>query len=62
MRVTEIGLQEYADIYEGMIDREEESTGSETFYKGTHPDYDGLLFLFQNGPTDTATLIQLGAG
>jgi len=61
MRITEISLQEHADIYEGMTDRKEENTGSKTFFSGKHPAYEGILLLFQNGCTDSATLIQLGA-
>jgi hypothetical protein len=58
MRITEISLQEHADIYEAMTDRKEEKTRSGIFFSGKHPKYDRTILLFQNGCTAGATLIQ----
>jgi hypothetical protein len=59
MIISAITLQEHADIYEQMTDRKTHHAGRETFYSGHHPDYDAII-LFQNGASDSATLIEVG--
>ena len=59
MIISEITLQQHADIYEQMTDRETHHAGTETFYTGHHPELDTII-LFQNGASDSGTLFKLG--
>jgi hypothetical protein len=58
MIISEITLQQHADIFEAKTDRETHQAGTETFYTGHHPELDTVI-LFQNGANDSATLIEL---
>jgi hypothetical protein len=59
MIISGITLQEHADIYEAMTDRQTHHAGTEIIYTGHHPELDTLV-IFQNGVSDSATLIEIG--
>ncbi|MCL7421617.1 MAG: hypothetical protein M8364_12010 [Methylobacter sp.] len=61
MIVSTITLDQHADIYATLTNRQQHDTGSETLFTGNHPEL-GTVILFQNGANDTGTLIQLGQG
>lgn len=58
MKISQITLQEHADIHEKLNDRETHNAGGEVFYAGRHPELENVL-IFQNGCGGTATLIEL---
>lgn len=59
MIFSEIDMDQHADIYEQMTDRKTHHAGGETFYTGHHPELD-MIILFQNGASDSGTLIEVG--
>ncbi|EIC29870.1 hypothetical protein [Methylomicrobium album] len=59
MIISAITLDQHADIYEAMTNRQTHHAGSETFYTGHHPELDTIV-IFQNGASDSATLIEIG--
>jgi hypothetical protein len=61
MIISTISLNQHADIYATLTNRQQHNTDSEILFTGNHPEL-GTVILFQNGANDTGTLIQLGRG
>ncbi|MBE0472120.1 MAG: hypothetical protein IBX55_21760 [Methyloprofundus sp.] len=57
MQVSTINLDQFASMIDSMTNSETHHTGSETVHTGTHEGE--TVIIFQNGPSDTATLIKL---
>jgi hypothetical protein len=59
MIISAITLDQHTAIFEAMTNRQTHHAGSETFYTGHHPELDTVV-IFQNGASDSATLIEIG--
>ncbi|PPD44896.1 MAG: hypothetical protein CTY16_11070 [Methylobacter sp.] len=59
MKISELTLDQHAQIYNELTNIQVQKTEHELFFTGNHPDL-GLCVLFQNGCSNSGTLLQIG--